>query len=82
MYTTAEGARIPMSLLGALLSDNYFCLPKGRCASAFPHQARTDSTNQQSLSLVACIHLCQCSRLVYEDADIIQDVVDNRWVDT
>ncbi|KAK9801982.1 hypothetical protein WJX73_006280 [Symbiochloris irregularis] len=36
MYTTAQGARIPMSLLGALL-------------------------------------------LVYEDADIVQDVVDDRW---
>ena len=72
MYTIGQDIRIPMSQLGAMDADLHFSLPH-HAAKKFPFGKVSGSPD-----LAGSHFLCQCSRLVYEDVAIIQDVVTSR----
>lgn len=73
VYTTAEQKQVPLSLLGAMnTNDKHFSIPH-RKPQTFPFKQHC-----QMPELARCHFLCQCARLVYEDAAVIQDVVSRR----
>ena len=66
---------MPLSLLGAMnTADLQFQLPQ-HAARAFPF---SNAPGPEQVDLASCHFLCQCARLVYEDATVIQDVVTSR----
>ena len=73
VYTTRQNIRVPLSTLGAMQTDLHFTLPY-HPAEKFPF----GNPLMGQLDLASSHFLCQCARLVYEEAAIIQDVVTTR----
>ena len=74
IYTTEDNNRVHLSLLAAMATDQNFTLTL-HAGTEFPVSDR----HSNSPDLANDHFLIQCSRLVYEDAAVIQDVIESRY---